>query len=82
MAVRLKPAWPAVRPRKVPKTNGEIFRALLKSSGMTVAEAAEILRRPLRTTERWVQAPGAASYRRMHDDTLEVFRLRLAEWKK
>lgn len=69
----------ATKPRRVRKTNGQQFRALLEQHGITTARAAEILRRPERTIERWITDPDTSNYRKMHDDTLEIFRIRLKD---
>jgi hypothetical protein len=68
-----------LKPRKLvaKKTNGQIFRALLKANDMTIPEAAALLKRQPRTVEKWLQDANTSSHRRMRDDTLEVFKMRL-----
>lgn len=69
----------AAKPKKISKSNGEVFRDLIERNDLTIAEAAKLLRRPIKTLENWLSSPRAINHRKMHDDTLEIFRIRLRE---
>ena len=66
-----------IKPKRVRKTNGEIFRALLNENGITLTEAAAMMKKADRTVERWIADPDTTNYRKMSDDALEIFRIRL-----